>query len=87
VTPADLETLMPDVRDYEPAVALVGSGVTEAVARGALDALRPDGWVVLEVGDGQATATAALLDGLGYADVVTTPDLTGRDRVVEGRRV
>ena len=23
---------------------------------------------------------------LGYADVVTTPDLTGRDRVVEGRR-
>ena len=24
--------------------------------------------------------------GLGYSAVVTTPDLTGRDRVVEGRR-
>jgi hypothetical protein len=39
------------------------------------------------VGDGQAPATAALLGRLGYTDVVTTPDLTGRDRVVEGRRV
>jgi release factor glutamine methyltransferase len=86
VEPADLGTLMPDVRDYEPEVALVGSGITESVARGALDVLRPGGWLVLEVGDGQAAATAALLDGLGYIDVATTPDLTGRDRVVEGRR-
>ena len=77
---------MPDVRDYEPHVALVGDGVTEAVARGALDVLGPGGWLVLEVGDGQAAATAALLDELGYADVATTPDLAGRDRVVEGRR-
>jgi release factor glutamine methyltransferase len=87
VEPADLEKLMPDVRDYEPHVALAGSGATEGIARGALDVLRPDGWLVLEVGGGQATATAALLDGLGYVDVVTTPDLTGRDRVAEGRRV
>ena len=42
---------------------------------------------MLEVGDGQAPVTAALLDEHGYADVVTTADLTGRDRVVEGRRV
>ena len=48
--------------------------------------LRPGGHLVLEVGDGQALATAAMLGGLGYADVATTPDLTGRDRVVEGRR-
>jgi release factor glutamine methyltransferase len=82
----DLDTLMPDVRDYEPHVALVGSGATESVARAAADVLAPGGRLVLEVGDGQARATAALLDGLGYLDVVTTPDLTGRDRVVEGRR-
>jgi release factor glutamine methyltransferase len=87
VEPADLGTLMPDVRDYEPEVALVGSGITEAVARGAVHVLRPGRWLVLEVGDGQAPDTAALLDELGYVDVVTTPDLTGRDRVVEGRRV
>lgn len=87
VAPEELPTLMPDVREFEPHLALVGSGATEAVARTALESLEPDGWIVLEVGDGQATATAALLDRLGYADVATTPDLTGRDRVVEGRRV
>ena len=86
VEPAELETLMPDVRDYEPHVALVGTGATEAVARAALDVLAPGGWLVLEVGDGQAPDTAALLAALGYLDVATTPDLMGRDRVVEGRR-
>jgi release factor glutamine methyltransferase len=87
VDPAELPKLMPDVRDYEPHVALVGDRMPEAVARAALDVLRPGGWLVLEVGDEQASTTAALLDELGYADVATAPDLTGRDRVVEGRRV
>ena len=86
VEPIDLGTLMPDVRDYEPHVALVGDGATEAIARAATDVLSAGGHLVLEVGDGQATTTAAMLDGLGYGAVVTTPDLTGRDRVVEGRR-
>ena len=86
VEPADLGTLMPDVRDYEPHVALVGRGATEAIARAATDVLSPGGHLVLEVGDGQAMTTAAMLDGLGFGAVVTTPDLAGRDRVVEGRR-
>jgi release factor glutamine methyltransferase len=83
---SDLATLMPDVRDYEPHVALVGDRIPEVVARAAVDVLRPGGHLVLEVGDRQALDTAATLAGIGYADVVTTPDLTGRDRVVEGRR-
>ena len=87
VEPADLETLMPDVRDYEPHLALVGTGAVEAVARAALDVLVPGGWLVLEVGDGQAGAAASLLGELGYDDVETTQDLAGRERVVEGRRV
>jgi release factor glutamine methyltransferase len=86
VEPTDLERLMPDVRDYEPHVALVGDRMPETIAEAALDVLRPGGYLVLEIGDGQALGTAATLAGLGYADVVTTPDLAGRDRVVEGRR-
>ena len=86
VEPGELGTLMPDVRDYEPHLALVGAGLTEAVARGAAATVASGGWLVLEVGDGQAAATAALLEGLGYDDVRSTPDLAGRDRVVEGRR-
>ncbi|NUT55029.1 MAG: peptide chain release factor N(5)-glutamine methyltransferase, partial [Thermoleophilia bacterium] len=50
VEPVDLDTLMPDVRDYEPHVALVGHGATEAIARAAAGVLVPGGWLVLEVG-------------------------------------
>jgi len=85
VEPAHLERLMPDVREYEPQVALVGSGATEAVARHARDVLRAGGWLVLEVGDGQAAEVLALLGDLGYADTLSTADLAGRDRAVEGR--
>jgi release factor glutamine methyltransferase len=87
VEPDELPGLMADVRDYEPHVALVGDHVPELVAGAARGVLRPGGWLVLEVGDGQAGATAALLESLGYVDVTVTPDLAGRDRVVEGRHV
>ena len=88
VEPADLETLMPDVREYEPHRRARRQRVHRGGRpRRTSTCFVPGGRLVLEVGDGQASATAALLDGLGYADVSTTPDLTGRDRVVEGRRV
>jgi len=86
VDPADLEGLMPDVRDYEPHVALVGVGATESISRSAKDVLRPGGWLVFEVGEGQAERTLELLRELGYRDGRTTPDLSGRERVVEAQR-
>ena len=86
VEPGELATLMPDVRDWEPHLALVGQGATQSIAGAARDVLAPGGWLVLEVGDGQAPDAVALLEELGYADVRSTPDLAGRDRVVEGRR-
>ena len=85
VEPEELSTLMPDVRDYEPHVALVGEGMPAAVAAAATRELRRGGWLVLEVGDGQAPSLLAHLEELGYTDCVSTADLTGRERVVEGR--
>jgi release factor glutamine methyltransferase len=85
VSPAELAGLMPDVREYEPHLALVGDGLTGAVARHALDALRPGGALVLEVGDGQAESVADVLRELGYVEVAVTADLAGRARVVEGK--
>ena len=84
VLPEELETLAPEVRDWEPREALAGVGATEAVARGARDVLAERGALVLEVAAEDASRVATLLDTLGYVDVIATKDLTGRDRVVEG---
>jgi release factor glutamine methyltransferase len=86
VPATEFDGLQPEIRLYEPYEAVVGDGVWRAIARASLDALRPGGWLVLECGDGQAAAVASGLEALGYAGVLATPDLAGRDRVVEGRR-
>ena len=86
VDPDERASLQPEVREWEPPEALFGRDAAAAVARRAVDVLADGGALVLEVGDGQAAETAALLDSLGYTDVRATPDLAGRDRVVEGRR-
>ncbi len=74
-----LEDLQPELR-WEPEVALLGSGEHERLARAARAR-----FVVFEVGDGQAREVAQLLERLGCSEVAITADLTGRDRVVEGR--
>ena len=85
VDPDERASLAPEVRDWEPATALFGREATGSVARGALPVLAAGGSLVLEVGDGQAREVAALLGRLGYREVAASCDLTGRDRVVEGR--
>jgi release factor glutamine methyltransferase len=86
VLPEELDSLEPEVREWEPRQALAGVGETEAVARGARDALVPGGALVLEVAAGDSRRVETMLDELGYVDVQTTRDLAGRDRVVEGTR-
>ena len=85
VEPEELPTLQPEVRDWEPHVALVAAGATEKLARAAREALRPGGWLVLETAAGSGDRVERLLFDLGFDDVRITPDLAGRDRVAEGR--
>jgi release factor glutamine methyltransferase len=85
VEPDELRTLQPEVRDWEPHIALVAPGATDKVARASTEALRPGGWLVLESAAGAAERVARLLQELDYENVTITPDLAGRDRVVEGR--
>jgi release factor glutamine methyltransferase len=85
VEPEELPTLQPEVRDWEPHVALVAAGATEKLAHAARDALRPGGWLVLETAAGSGDRLERLLSDLGFEDVRITPDLAGRDRVAEGR--
>jgi release factor glutamine methyltransferase len=85
VEPEDVETLQPEVRDWEPRIALVAHGATEAVARAATRALRPGGWLVVEISEYQADSVFGVLDELGYEKLTISEDLAGKDRVVEGR--
>ena len=81
VAPEEWDGLQPEIREWEPRGALVGVGLHEQIARTA--ATRR---LVLEVGDGQAEDVAETLREFGYTDVTVTPDLTGTERVVDGRR-
>jgi release factor glutamine methyltransferase len=85
VLPEEIEALEPEVRDWEPREALVGVGVPEALAGRSRELLVRGGWLAVELGEGQQQAFAALLGDLGFATVTITPDLTGRERVVEAR--
>jgi release factor glutamine methyltransferase len=77
---ATLDGLEPELH-HEPHVAVIGEGVHVELARAARTT-----WLVLEVGDGQAAAVANDLAASGYREIRITPDLTGRERAVEGRR-
>jgi release factor glutamine methyltransferase len=81
VGPGEWDSLQPEIRDWEPRAALVGEGMHEEIARRA-----ETRWLVVEVGDSQAPGVADALRTFGYADVTINPDLSGRERVVEGRR-
>jgi release factor glutamine methyltransferase len=81
----EIGDLAPEIREWEPAEALSGEGLTEAIARAARDVLPPRGSLVLETAEARAAEIAALLASLGYTDVAVTRDLAGADRVVEGR--
>jgi len=80
---AELATLEPEVRDWEPRAALVEDGQTGRLVEAARDVL--DGWLVLEIHAERASRVTGLLAAAGYHDVKVTSDLAGRDRVVEGR--
>jgi release factor glutamine methyltransferase len=81
VTPAEWETLQPEIREWEPRGALVGVGLHGELARIAETRL-----LVLETHECQAQDVAATIESLGYTDVTVTPDLAGKPRVVEGRK-
>ncbi|MEV5408303.1 peptide chain release factor N(5)-glutamine methyltransferase [Thermopolyspora sp. NPDC052614] len=81
----------PEVRDFDPARALYGSGEdglgeVRAVERTARRLLRPGGLVAVEHADEQGTAVYWLFpEEYGWRDVRNHQDLTGRDRFVTAR--
>ena len=83
VLAAELGGLEPEVRDWEPELALLDTGQTAALAAAARGVLA--GWLVLEVHERLAKEVVAQLETLTYRSVTISLDLGGRERVVEAR--
>jgi release factor glutamine methyltransferase len=84
------ETLMREVRDHEPEVALYGGEegyelYAELIAQ-ASQSLKPGGLIVLELGHGTLPAVQPLLDLPEWTNVGITKDLAGIDRVIAAER-
>lgn len=89
VSEQEYDVLEPNVRDYEPRLALVadenGLGVLRRIIEGARRVLAPDGALGMEIGAAQGPAVAACLRNAGFKTVRVVPDLAGLDRVVWGQ--
>jgi release factor glutamine methyltransferase len=90
VPEVEWEGLQPEVRDYEPRLALVpgptGNEAYEAVVRAAGQLLRPGGLLALELGWKSEEAVRAFVSALRYREIATRPDLQGIARVLTARK-
>jgi release factor glutamine methyltransferase len=91
ITSAVVETLAPEVRDFDPRLALDGGpdGLApyRIIAAQAGDWLRPNGWLMVEIGHDQGAAVSALFLEAGFEDVAVHRDLAGLDRVVSAHHL
>lgn len=83
-----IETLDPEVRVYEPRLALDGGpdglNAYRTLAPEILRVLKPGGRFLVEIGFDQRLAVEALFRQAGALEVETLPDLSTHDRVVTG---
>lgn len=84
----DVKTLETVVRDYDPHKALDGGNdgldVVRKIAEQSRGRLMPGGFLIMEIGVGQAQDTARIMEKSGLADMEILKDLSGIDRVVMG---
>ena len=91
ITSAVVETLAPEVKDFDPRLALDGGpdGLApyRIIAEQSARFLVPGGQVLVESGYDQGAAVADLFALHGFADIVVHKDLNGLDRVVEAHHL
>lgn len=91
VATGDLRTLQPEVRCFDPRIALDGGpdglAFHRLIIARAPGNLREGGWLALEVGDGTAPDVLNLLEkSPEFIHERTVPDLTGTERVLLARK-
>ena len=83
---AVVDELEPEVRDYEPRIALDGTAdglrFYRILAEESVHYLKPGGRIYLEIGYDQGESVPALLAAAGFQDITVIRDFGGNDRVV-----
>lgn len=83
-----IDTLMPEVKDYEPMLALdggeTGLDFYNQIIEEAPSHLNYGGWLLFEIGHNQGEAVHKKMTELGFKDVQVKKDYAGLDRVVYG---
>ena len=91
IASAEVEKLMPEVRDHEPRMALDGTEdglyFYRRIIEEAGKHLVSSGMLFFEIGDDQGQAVSELMRTEGYCDVQVVQDYAGLDRVVFGTYV
>lgn len=84
-----IPTLMEEVREYDPYIALDGGedglDFYRRIIGGAQDYLKRGGQILMEIGSGQAKAVSELLREAGFKEIDVCRDFASLDRVVSGR--
>lgn len=91
VSDAEYEELMPEVKNYEPALALKagadGLDIYRRLVKEAPEHLNTGGTLIMEIGASQAEAVSDLMEAAGFDDIFIVKDLADLDRVVGGKYV
>jgi len=86
----EIGTLQPEVRDYDPQIALDGGedglDCYRYLAVEAADLLNPEARLMVEIGDGQAPAIRALFEAQNWVVESLAEDYNQRPRILELRR-
>lgn len=87
---AEIASLQPEVRDFDPHAALDGGpdglDFYRLIAKQAPPFLQPQGGLMVEIGDGQAEAVRAILEPQNWVVEAVKQDYTQRPRILITRR-
>lgn len=86
---SDIAALQPEVRDFDPLIALTDGGdglsIIQRIIGESPKHLNAGGFLLLEIGFGQAGKVAAMFDEKVWGEVNFLSDLQGIERVVKAR--
>ncbi len=91
VKSVDIPNIQPEVRDFEPRMSVDGGpeglDFYRRILAGAPEYLAAGGWLMMEVGEGQAEAVSEMIKDAGaFESSLTVKDLSGIERVVKAHK-